>query len=175
MRIAFSSLLLFICLLLAGSEPARARVVEEVQYSFFLQFAGNEVASAQFFVPTFVTADVTIAAKQLESCQFGGLPCGNVTLLPDFTESGQSFDVFQIEPLGDPPVGYGFPLGSFQSFGINFDVKGQALLSVKQIPVTVPEPPTLSLLLTGAGLLGLGLWRRANTATSLTRGGHAAA
>jgi hypothetical protein len=157
------ALLLSLCLLAMGSEAARARVIEEIQYTFFVQIFGNETLSAQFLVPTVVTADVTIPSSQLESCQVESAPCTSVTLLPD------SMDQFfgkadEFEPRTskltevDP-----FPVGVFQSLGTNFDSSGQGLVSIKQVPVAVPEPPTQILLLIGAGLLGLGLWRQGQT------------
>ena len=112
MRGAFSFLLVLICFFLVDARSARARVVEEVQYTFFVAVEGNQTASAQFFVRTFVTNDITILSKQLESCQFEGLPCQDVTLLPDFTEDalgGKSFDVFEIAPPGPRPTRLRFP------------------------------------------------------------------
>jgi len=140
---------------------ARDRVAGRSRYTFFVQIGDQGLsASAQFLVPSLVTADVTIPSSQLESCQFAGRPCSDVMLLPDFTEpAGGQADVFGLDIVDfsfvDP-----FSAGVFQSFGANFDSAGTGLVSVKLVPVMVPEPPTLSLSLIGAGLLGLGLWRR---------------
>jgi hypothetical protein len=56
MRITFF-MALFLCGLFAiGTEPARARVVEEDQYTFFAQIGDtNTTLSAQFVVPSLVT------------------------------------------------------------------------------------------------------------------------
>jgi hypothetical protein len=163
MRVTSCLALFLFGLFAIGIEAARAKVVEEDQYTFFAQSSGNASESAQFLVPAFVTADVTIPVNALESCQVVGNPCSGVTLQPDtFISNLGAVDLFRVDS-GGLGIGFAFPLGAFQSFGLSFDHSGTALLTVKPISVTVPEPPTSSLLLMGAVVLGFGLWRQAHS------------
>jgi hypothetical protein len=154
-----------IALLFGLSGSAHASAV--IEYTFFaeLETGTNSVATAQFIVPTFVTADMLIPANQLISCSYSGMPCTDVQLLPDFFLGGpnQPVDLISVDP-GVPGRPFAFPLGTFDTTGTSLDITGMAVLEVEQVEAT-PLPAALPLFAGGLGLLGFfGTKRRRKTA-----------